>query len=355
MRKYVLICDSVFLNNSSGINTFIVHMCTMFKKNNVPYVLFTDDVFDISSSGISKFNHEIVCTRYKQDYKMQKYDTYVQDMVNRISMFKFDNDTVYIANSMPTTKVIDKISKVNDGKFISYTHIGDFFHDDNLSYDFSEEYKKQYFDTISNNDKIMIGTQSENIANYLTEYLPFKSDIHYLPEPLYTNERFIKLDFIKKSGAVIICSNYKRKRLDIMLKYCGMLNIPVRILCSNIIGYYDIKKLIVENNVNAKIYTNIKNSEISFHISNSKMLIHFSDIEVFPYSILESSPYINCVINKNAMWGSLFPDELCTKVDYNDESETLETLISVYNSDNNDKLLNLEEYQNMTFNKWYNI
>lgn len=73
------------------------------------------------------------------------------------------------------------------------------------------------------------------------------------------------------------------------------------------------------------------------------MMIQLADIEVFPYSIVESIFHIPCVINGKSKWGQEFLEE-AIKIDPEDYS--VDSMIDIYN--------NFESYDRLDYNKYYN-
>lgn len=264
-----------------------------------------------------------------------------------------DDNNIFISNSYSSTKVFEKlVKKYPNSKYFAYTHIGDMFFPDKAdSYDFNNDINIQFLNTMKSNDFIKILTQTECMNNALSRIIN-RDDILTIPEPLYMDNVY---DIgLKDNSILIVCSNYRRKRFDVMLKYIGMIGKPVKILCHNKEGYYDIPKLMSDNGIKRySVMENLSNSEISFHILSSVMMLHFSDIEVCPYSILEASSFIPVLINNNSEWSKSF-ENICEMVDYNNEDSVVEAIESIYNGEIGVKFI-LDDYVGLFEKKWRGV
>lgn len=365
MERICIMCDSYYISNSSGVYTFIKHCVTLFNKMGYVVDFITDRparkyVCNTVNSGNVNFHYiKDINIMYRSDY----FETDVQynmvgDMFTRyLEKYMYENKPkLIIANSLSTTRSIyNLIDKINDLgiKHIAYTHIGDLL-DKNKKhmYDFQEEDVIKYLGLMENKS-IHIGTQSDKFIPKIKNIL-CNDNIHHLPEPYYEPSDMIDLG-LEKDGVIIISGNYKRKNYKDMLYLVGKMNVPVTILCSNYKnGYYDIENLIMENNIKVyNIIDNLYNDYVPMMISRHRMLLQLSEIEVFPYSVLEAVHKIPCVINKSSEWGECFVDE-CYKINLKDIDSELENIMNIYHNDNIKKL-NLEEYQKLCYNKWYDF
>lgn len=347
---YLILCDSTFLNNSSGINTFVRHLYSNRSKEHAVRII-TDDVF-INKNEYSECNMDYIDIEFMSMDEINYIDKYSQAMSKYIiKNYNHNEQIIFVANSLATTKVLDNISsEFINSKFITYTHIGDLLHDDILNYDFPEKDKKEYIKIVNENDKIFFGTQSENLKNYINTLTPNK--VMTLLEPILGIEKTV-LD-LQFDNILIICSNYKRKRLDQMLSIAGAVGKPTKIILGKIDGYYDIVELAKKHKVKIQILQNIPNKEIMFHVKNSRVLLHISETEFFPYSILESAFHIPCVINSDTNWGKLFPDDMCLKINNRNLNEYVETIKLLY-TNNYELKSNYYSYMIECNEQWDNL
>ncbi|MGL4950115.1 MAG: hypothetical protein ACRC5M_07005 [Anaeroplasmataceae bacterium] len=357
MSKILILCEASFLNNSSGINTFINHLTTMLstdEKYSVHLIVDTNKSFSTKDIFINKNitihigNRNPLCKTETMDGQYE-----IVREFKRIIFGKFDKDDeiIFLANSFPTTIALVNLSKeFLNSKFYSYTHVGDVISSNIDNYDFETKIISEYRNALKNSSIISI-SQTSCTANELSKIID--KPVLVAPEPIYIYDE-IDID-IKDDSILIICSNYKRKRFDIMLKFVGLMKKPVKILCGNENGFYDIKNLLIKHNITEyTIVEDIDNYNIGIHISMSKMLLHFSDIEVCPYSIIESASKIPCLINSNSEWGKNFPDDIVEKVDYNDEEAVMLKLNQIFSNKIVAKF-NLQNYIINTKKIWDNI
>lgn len=326
---YLILCDSTFLNNSSGINTFVRHLYAN-RTNKHDAKIITDGVF-INKNEYNDCNMDYINMDFMSMDEIGYTDKYSQIMTQHIlDNYDCNKEIIFVANSLATTKVLNNISsKFINAKFITYTHIGDLLHDDITNYDFPEKDKQEYIKIVNENSKIFFGTQSENLKNYINTITPNK--VLTLPEPILGIDKSV-LD-LQFDNILIICSNYKRKRLDQMLNIAGKIGKPTKIILGKIDGYYDIIELAKKYKVKIQILQNIPNKEIMFHVKNSKVLLHISETEFFPYSILEAAFHIPCIINSDTKWGELFPENMCFKINNRNYDEYVDTIKLLYKND----------------------
>ena len=328
--KIIMICKNNFLLNNSGINTFITHMETMCNKLNIKYEIITENY-------VEKINHENILY-------VNSFNNCVELLYERYK----DENNVYITDGLDTLQLVDKLSIVlSQGTFIYYTHIGDIIHDDPDNYDFSIEEKEITLNILENNNNIIIGTQSEELKSHLLNIFS-KEKVICLPEPLYIIKP--EIDNLKIYDVCSIMNNTKRKKIKKVVDLCEKLNISLNLITSGFLGYLDIKKLLNTTQCKMNLLEKVPNKNIPSCVALSKLLIHFSDVEVFPYSILETASIVPVIINNNSLWGQLFPDNLVYKVDYNNEEECKKLI--------NNLLINpipkmdLLDYQNKCENIW---
>lgn len=317
---YILV-DAGFLNNSSGINTFVKHVINMFiNELNVNIKLITDDKNIILSNDCYCNIDIITCEKFMQTLTMNTPLGNQRFISEKIKKAVLDNiypdvENIFIANSYSTTLTLINIMNIyKKSRFITYTHIGDIFSPElENSFDFSSEITNAYLELLKNNEKLEIFTQSEIMKKQLFKVLKSENlNIEVVTMPIFVD--FSYDDFDKYNDIIIICSNYKRKRFDKMFKFLEGTELKVKILMHDTKGYYNIEELCKQYKINVDIYKDIPNEYVQLHICSSKMLLHFSDIEVYPFSILESSFFIPVVIN-NAEWCKSF-EEIAILVDY---------------------------------------
>ena len=348
-KNIYILCDSTFLNNSSGINTFVVNLYNLLADKYNVYILTDKCFLDVNSylkyqilyvelDNISMNNEKYI------DYYSRKISDYILSNINH------NDKNIFVANSLATLKTLDIISNTFiNSKFLLYTHIGDLLCDDIEYYDFPKEDMDNMIKIINQNKKIVVGTQSYRLAKFLKSIF---EKVVTLYEPIIQYNTFSKIT-AKFNNILVICSNYRRKRLDLVIKYAGELNIPLKILCTKRSGYYDLQQLATKHNTKLQILENIPNKDILFHIITSKMLIHFSEIEFFPYSILECASYIPCLINSNTIWGKLFPD-FVNKVSLDDTDDNIKKrIVEIFN--NGKPQLDIKDYMNKCEEQWVNF
>lgn len=324
--KIILLCHNSFLINNSGINTFITHMETMCNELNIKYEIITEEY--------NKVKHNNV-------YYVTSFNKCIETLYKKYS----EENNIYIADSLFTLPLLDLLSKsLKQGKFIYYTHIGDLLHNDIDNFDFTLQEKDLTISLLKNNPKLIIGTQSKQLQELLSNIFS-KIRVEYLPEPVYLN---LDTYDLKVYDISCIMSNSKRKKIPMVIDLCNKLGLSLNLITSDIIGYWDITNLIKGKKVN--ILTNVPNNNIPSCISLSKILIYFSDIEVFPYGILESASIIPVIINNNTLWGNLFPDKFVYKVDYNNLEECKILINNLL--ENSIPKMDLKKYQEETINIW---
>lgn len=323
--KIIMLCHNTFLMNNSGINTFITHMENMCNELKVDYEIITENYEKIKHNNV---------------YYVSSLNNCIEDLYK-----KYDkNNNIYIADSLFTLPLLDLLSKTLKGKFIYYTHIGDLLHNDESNFDFSQKDKELTIRILENNTKIIIGTQSEQLRNFLSNTFS-KNKVEWLPEPLYLNNDIYDL---KVYDVSCVMNNSKRKKIPEVINLCNKLNLSLNLITSDIIRYWNIVELIKNKKIN--VLEEVPNDNIPSCISLSKILIYFSDIEVFPYGILESASIIPVIINNNALWGKLFPDEFVYKVDYNNFEECKKIINNLL--ENPIPKMDLKQYQQKTINIW---
>lgn len=301
--QIVMLCHNGFLVNASGINTFITQMEKMCNKLNIKYEIITEEF-------IQPIKHDNI-------YYVTAFNNCIDEIVEK---YKEDYN-IYICDSLFTLETLDKLSKKLKGKFIYYTHIGDLIHNDIKYYDFPVEYKLKTIEIINNNNNILIGTQSEQLQRKLYDTFS-KEKVVWLPEPIYINKPEINL---KIYDTISILSNSPRKQIPKVIDFCKENDLSLNFVTTGFQGGYELIPLINSYN-KINVLTNIPNNNIIDCISLAKTMIHFSEIEVFPYSILESASIIPVIINSDTEWGQLFPDELVYKVNPNNKEECKELL-----------------------------
>lgn len=348
LNVYIL-CDSTFLNNSSGINTFVVNLYNLLISRYNVYVV-TDKCF-LNADLYIKYNMMYVDLKniFMDDknyinYYSNKLSDYILNNINH------NDKNIFVANSLATLKTLDIISNTFvNSKFLLYTHIGDLLCDNTDYYDFPKEDMENMIKIVSQNKKIVVGTQSYRLANFLSSIF---EKVITLYEPIIQYNTFSKIN-VQFDNILVICSNYKRKRLDLVIRYAGELGIPLKILCTKRNGYYNLQQLANKYKTKLQIFENIPNKDILFHIKTSRILIHFSEIEFFPYSILECASYIPCLINSNTIWGKLFPD-FVDKVSLDDTNDNIKKrIIEVFNCGK--PQLDIKDYMNKCEEQWVNF
>lgn len=323
--KIVMLCHNEFLVNSSGINTFITQMENMCNDMKIEYEIITPYKENIKHNNI---------------YWVKSLNNCIQDLYNKYNI----ENNIYISDSLFTLPLLDLLSKsLKQGTFIHYTHIGDLLHDDVNNFDFTKQEKDLTINILNNNNKIILGTQSRNLQEHLSNTFS-KTKVKCLPEPLYIFKE--NYEDLKLYDVSCVMSNSKRKKIPKVIELCEKLNLSLNLI-TNILGEYNINQLINDSKAQINLLTEIPNNNIPSCVSLSKILIYFSDIEVFPYAIIENASVVPVIINNNTLWGKLFPEELVYKVDYNNIEECKNLILS-----NLKPKMNLKEYQQYTINKW---
>ena len=348
MKHLVLIVESFFLNNSSGINTFIKNICTLYPNNTI---VVTDCEEDISDLKIYKKNN--IKMIYSENMCLASYsrDFYKKVIINNISKLDKSLEYVFIANSFMTLEILtlDIFKDFKNYKLSYYTHIGDLLEPTKKDlHDFKSDEIYDLLNILKNNN-IEILTQTNCVKERITNLINKNSIV--LSEPVYLNGLDIKLT--KKDTVLIISSNYKRKRFDLMLKLLSKIDCNIKILCDSINGYYDIYQLLKINNIltkNVVILENVNHSQLKQHIISSKCLLHISDIEVCPYSVLEASIYIPSIINNNSIWSEDFKD-ISYMIDPNNEDRYKNIMNDILNTDIK-TLFNYNEYMKNCKFQW---
>ena len=312
--KIVLMCSNDLLNNNGGINTFFRHFFSMSNFLKLDVTLVTDicrDDFSFSDDDLKKiicglpynFNEseaEYACPNDEYTYRNIQADRLTKLILNH---FDVNEEYIFISNCHVSTEALNNlVYKYSKSKFISYTHIGDLFHEDEDSYDFDNKFVEKYIKTISTNAKIINCTQLEDFIPIVNSKTG-RNDTVFANEPFYDSEPELFFDNDFKSGIIIICANYKRKRLDKMIEILSHLDEPVKIITTALEhGYYDINRLLSKYKVQGIVLENVPNKDILLHVKMSKLLLHVADIEVCPYSIIESSSILPVAVNGDANW-----------------------------------------------------
>lgn len=330
----IIICDSKFLINSSGINTFVKNLCKLFYINKIEYYLYTD--YNTKISDIYTKNISIKQTK---------------NIFDTLSKLNVNTKYFFIANSLDSLIILDKLSHIyKESKFMYYTHIGDIIHDDFNSYDFSIEDKNLTINIINNNNNISIGTQSYNLYNLLNK--KYTNKIYTLFEPLYIENNINNIKKYKIYDIISIMSNTKRKRIDKIIKLTSKNNFNTLLATYSYYGYYDIRNLCIQNKTNINVVENIFNDYIPEYCMYSDIMLHSSNIEVFPYAILECASYIPVIIDINGLWSNLFPDEYVYKCNFDNNDELLNTIKI---AKNNKLKFDLNKYMNLCEKQWLEV
>lgn len=363
-KRILFLIDSDFIGNSSGIYTFMKHIIRMFNK--IGYVVdIISEIPIYEKIDSDTINRDITLSFPKYDD-----DTYIGDMYNVNSMlidgsimpsfFKKEIDLylskhspqLVIANSLSTTKAL--IGSAVEDISISYTHIGDLMDESKVSmYDFTEESVVEYL-SVLNNSTIQIGTQSQGSKNRMLEVLPKRKydSISVLFEPYISNTEIVDY-YENKKGIIIISGNYKRKAYDKMLEIAGKCKVPVTIVCGNVDhGYFNIRELVYKNKIKEfRILNDYHNDMVPQLIKGHRMMLQLADIEVFPYSVVESIFHIPCIINGKSKWGQEFLEE-AIKID--PDNYSIDCIKKVYDNFDTYKKLNYQEYYSDTKQSWLN-
>lgn len=373
-KEIVIICESYFLNNSSGINTFVRNLIILLDKIQCDtdiksITLISDNINNLYffKNQINDYNINInyyaidVESKYKMTTNHHNYFMHFNESLDLFLCDIKDNiKYIFISNSSLTTKLI--INRINEIKkynsvFYSYTHIGDIFDLNKKDvHDFKIDEVTEYLKILSSDiskQHITILTQTQCMKNRLYD-LTKHPNINVIEEPLYLNFDSY-LPFPKTEDILVIAGNYKRKRYDKMIRLIKLANKPFKIIVGNKKKIYDIEQLIKDNNITQEfqILEELENSFVYNHICQSKMLLHVSDIEVCPYSVLEAASIIPTVINNNNYWSDSFKN-ICEVIDVDDDEIFLKVINDIYNNKISTKF-NYIEYVDMFTNKWKNI
>lgn len=382
-KEVVLFVDSHFLNNSSGINTFIKNLIFAIDKINSIQNIYKYNINLLSDDReklvwfknmikechleTDVIYHDIDCkTIYKDDpinvLKVEKHLEY--------SFYKFMPkicDTtkryIFIANSYNTTKILyENLYSIFDSmcypELYSYTHIGDIFDmDKKIVHDYNEDEVVKYIDLFSNEEvkkHIKILTQTNCMKDQLIK-ITNNTNIEVVPEPLFIDMSQLIIEDFKTDDVLIIAGNYKRKRYDKMIKLLKLVDKPFKILVGKKKLSYDLDELILQNEITQpyEILEDLDNELIINHIMMSKMLLHIADIEVCPYSVLESASFIPVIVDNNNIWSQSLKD-IVYLINTEDEELFKHTINEIYNNKLNTKF-NLNDYQNEFINKWISI
>ena len=323
MCKIYFLVEETNIHNSSGINTFLIHLKKIVKEIEVVSLIYTSNYIKIKNGSFKDKGLIIV------------------------------NDYTSILFLKENLKIIKEY------KTLFYTHIGDMLHlyEENINLDFPKEMSLKVIEFIKENN-LMIGTQSNKYKKMLSKIF-HNNNIFTLYEPL-----FIK-DCIKNSNVIydyiIISSFYPRKNFCDMLDYLSKYKHKTLILCSN---SENLHKELSNRKLNnyVKIISNVDNSVLPFFIKKCKVLLHLAKTEVMPYSVLEANRFIPCIINGNANWGKSIDDIFYGKniypiidtTDFENIEKTFKNIKS-FSSEEIKNYNNLNLYQNEFYNQWNNF
>ena len=104
MSKIVLLIESFFLNNSSGINTFIKNMCIMFPDNIIIVTDCEESIRDLS--WYRKHNiHILFNSGSMDDYSEENYKNQIIYNLNKLDK---NCSYIFISNSFITLSILNE-------------------------------------------------------------------------------------------------------------------------------------------------------------------------------------------------------------------------------------------------------
>lgn len=317
MYNIICLTDPTNLHNSSGINTFIIHLQKYFLKQGYNFKIITN-IDDENLNIMNKADLVII-----NDYQML---------------------SELLKNNLITSKIL------------YYTHIGDLFHlnlnEGNL--DFPLNTNLEIIKLLQNNPNILIGTQTVQYKNYLMNI--FKNNkIYTLYEPLIKNYKIINQK--PKYDIIIISSFYPRKNFNDMLNFIEKYQHKTLILCA---VSHELQKSIMKRKLShlITVISNVNNNNIDYFIQQSKCLLHLSYVEVLPYALLEATRFIPCIININTKWGQSINEILNKHIYCIDNPQDVDLIEKTFQSmqtfNYNDKITfnNYNKYNQLVSDSW---
>lgn len=279
--EITLVVDSIHLNVSNGVNTFINNLVEMLDEC----------VIHILTDSKPTFHKHI-------------------ELITTDSKITLSSDIV-ITNCIKSDKLYRNCKEYDSSKSIFFTHIPQIL---SLNSDIAKYIKKYVH---------KIGTQSPQLSSWINDN--YNIDTIILPQPFIPKINTVQFE---RNGIIIISSYEDRKNYEDMLWIISKTNYPVTCVCSNggkrllnDIQKYGIKKY--------RILSNIENTQIPNIIAQHKLMLHLSKEEIYPYALLEASEQIPCIINGNSVWGSCCDINNCYA--YNTKEEIVNKINDIYN------------------------
>lgn len=339
----IFMLESGMINEYSGINTFMRHFVTMYKKefkNTHNLFLLTHNIEDLDLRIQTELIADGVTILGSKKNSQPKY----MDMSNVLEMAKDHNGENILLDSILITNTINSLEYVKDPellktvqKLIHYTHIGDILSEEFVKYDFDKKVVEnyynnlKYFKSIDTDNKFKILCQNQSIKDIMDRKIETNADIIWMP--LYVNYTKFRMH---ADHVISIGGNYKRKRWDLMCHFISNRKKFLKIdkmkwYCAvKKEGSYNISELASRYDLIKDMTVNrVQNNTVSNLIDNAKYMLFLSDIEVCPYVILESIFKIPVVISDN-FWGQGMQE-------YVRECEINKNNVILINHDNIDK------------------
>ena len=272
-KRIAFVVEPWVLAKGTGVATFMAHSSLMCKLNGYYLDVITTPHTTAPCDGL---------TLFKGDNLYGTLISYLQE----------HKPEMIVAHTHKSTSVLNQIE--TEIPRYAYTHIGDLLDVENPLGDISRADARSYL-ALLGEITYPIATQSISTQERLSALLPDK-EVVVLPEPYYTDDCKER----GKEGLLIIGSHARRKRKDLMLRAAAETGLPVTVVASWA-GDFDkhIKKAGI---VDCTLLIGQTNDKVMELIKTHRVLLHFADLEFMPYSILEASPHLPCLVSNKAEW-----------------------------------------------------
>lgn len=338
-KKVLFLIDYIYMKNKNGVYTFMKHFIKLMNDIGI--------TVDVASTNYFNNILDLHGLNFKQHYVLEKEyfcDNTIANWTDVISKYteSYQVDLI-VTNSFMTASAIEKLG-LEDNSII-YTHLSEVLDEKNYSH---HPESKQYRRFMSNTN-MKIVTQSKELAIEFGKIL--NKEVMCAYEPIYYTDT---INIFKKNGIIVIGTNDKRKNYETMLRYIGLLDIPVTMICNNA-NITNLHSIVSKYNISQyRIIESIHNDMIGNMISQHKLMLHFAELEVCPYVLLEGMKHIPCIINGNSKWGRSFFSP-AIKIDISNEEASLELINNIYNNYEEYELFDNVSYMDICKKQWINI
>ena len=340
-KRIAFLLEAWTLNGGTGITTFVNHAVKMCRENGFKLDLILEKkVFkDYTDETVTMFypadtaivpctlDAQVTITAPTLEHELEKY-------------LRVYTPSKIVAHTFSSTLALSAVE--TSVQKLAYTHIGDVLDTESRHTDFSTEIARAYL-ALYSNIGYPIATQSKSTQGRLRELLP-SADVIVLPEPYYC-----KPDSTRgKEGILIIGSHAPRKKHKAMFKALVGLGLPVTVITQ----WGGILKQLVEDVglQDCTIKLGLSTEEVLTEIKRHRVLLHFADLEFMPYSILEASPHLPCLVSDKAEWCK---GELPCPITRVDTTDPLQEILNAYTGDyvGFDTAAYIQEFEG----KWLNL